>query len=264
MIVYQSTKDRFLDDAFKNDIQDVIRIAYLDRTGKRVGAAELNSWKESLLCMAKVLNDDEIPGDCGVAIEFVIPQSQKRIDFILTGNDADHRGQVVIVELKQWTSAERTGKDAIVRTPLSGRPQDVSHPSYQAWSYAALLKGFNEAVYEGEIELGPCAYLHNYEPDGEINHSFYQPYIEKAPLFLKGESERRRLREFIKKHVKYGDRAALLYRIENGRIRPSKALVDSLVGMIKGKQEFVLIDDQKVVYENAIAIARQGAASNEL
>src|SRR5690606_33712517 len=46
------------------------------------------------------------------------------------------------------------------------------------------------------------------------------------------------------------------YRIENGRIKPSKMLADSLVRMLRGNREFVPVDDQKVVYETALALAR--------
>lgn len=30
-------------------------------------------------------------------------------------------------------------------------------------------------------KLHPCAYLHNYNPDTVITHSFYEPHIKKAP-----------------------------------------------------------------------------------
>ncbi len=213
--------------------------------------------------MAKVLNDDEIPGDAGVAIEYNIPQTGKRVDFILTGRSEDRSPHVIIVELKQWEQAQLSDKDGVVVTYLGRGLQEVSHPSYQAWSYAALLEGFNEAVHEGGLVLQPCAYLHNYKPDAVIRHNWYAPYIERAPVFLKGESERQKLRDFIKRHVKYGDDADLLYKIENGRIRPSKMLADSLVKMLKGQPEFVLIDDQKVVYETAMAMARQAASGNK-
>jgi len=53
-----------------------------------------------------------------------------------------------------------------------------------------------------------------------------------------------------------GDKAQTLFRIEGGRIRPSKSLADGLVGLLKGNPEFVLIDDQKLVYETALAHAR--------
>jgi hypothetical protein len=256
VIVYQSDKPAFLDAVFKHDIEDVILNAYKARTGKSVSKNEVHSWKESLLAMAKVLNDDTIPNDMGVAVEYGIPQTSKRIDILLSGRNSEQREQLLIVELKQWETASKTAMDGVVRTRFAGGEANTSHPSYQAWSYASLLWDFNEAVYEGRIELQPCAYLHNYV-DGAITDPFYREHLERAPVFLHGEDERRKLRNFIRQHVRYGDARELLYRIENGRIRPSKGLVDLLSAMLAGKPEFVLVDDQKVVYETAVARARE-------
>jgi DUF2075 family protein len=259
VIIYQSSKAGFLNDAFTNDIEVVIYDAFKARTGRSVARAEVRSWKESLLAIAKVLHDETIPGDCGVAVEYGIPQTSKRIDFILSGKNAADREQLIIVELKQWESVRKTDRDGIVVTRYAQGEAETSHPSYQAWSYASLLKGFNEAVYQSDIELRPCAYLHNYVDDGVLTDSFYAEYLRLAPVFLKGEKEKARLKSFIQQHVKYGDRDGLLYRVENGRIRPSKGLVDSLIGMLAGKQEFVLVDDQKIVYETALDLATKAA-----
>ena len=260
LIVYQKQKHEFLDDAFRRDIETVILDAMKQRSGRTVGASEVRSWKESLLCMAKVLNDDTIPADAGVAIEYSIPQTAKRIDFILSGRDGEGADRIVIVELKQWAEARRTDKDGIVVTRFAGGEQEVSHPSYQAWSYAALLEDFNDAVHDGGIRLEPCAYLHNYEPDGVLDDPFYATYVGRAPLFLRGDAERDKLRAFIRRWVRTGDRGETIWRIEGGRIRPSKMLADSLVRMLDGKPEFVLIDDQKLVFETALAAARKAAS----
>jgi DUF2075 family protein len=263
VIVYQNSKNGFLNDAFTRDIEDVVLSTFRARTGRTVSRSEVRSWKESLLAVAKVLNDDTIPGDCGVAIEYGIPQTSKRIDFILSGANAEQVEQLIIVELKQWESARRTDRDGIVSTRFAYGEAEVSHPSYQAWSYASLLTSFNEAVYDGGIGLRPCAYLHNYTDDGVLTDGFYAHYVQLAPIFLKGDAEKTRLRGFVKKHVRYGDQRALLYRIENGRIRPSKGLVESLVGMMAGKQEFVLVDDQKVVYETAVSLATHASEKSK-
>jgi DUF2075 family protein len=200
--------------------------------------------------MNTVLSDTELPGDLGVSIECQIPQTAKRIDFIITGKDEEHLPHVVIIELKQWQSAELTAKDGIVRTALGKGLHETSHPSYQAWSYATLLQDFSETVYTENISLKPCAFLHNYEEDQVIRNPFYQEYLDKAPVFLKKEMNQ--LRAFIKKYVKHGDDQQLMYRIAEGRIKPSKQLAESLTGMLKGNREFVLIDEQKLVYETAI------------
>jgi DUF2075 family protein len=265
VIVYQANKNKFLDDHDNRDIENVISAKYLQRTGRYAPESEFRSWKNSLGEMAKVLRDPEIPGDVGIGVEFGIPQTAKRIDFILSGR-TDDGPNLIIVELKQWSGAKLTEKDGLIiaRRGGSSAEREGAHPSYQAWSYAALLEGFNEAVYKRSVALSPCAYLHNYVQDGVIDHpAYYGDYIRKAPLFLKGEVERQRLRDFIKKHVKYGDNAGLIFEIENGRIRPSKMLVDSLVGMMKGNREFVLIDDQKVAFENAVLLATRASEENK-
>jgi uncharacterized protein len=255
LIVYRATKAQFLHDTHTDDIERIVDDAFHRQLGWSVGAREVRSWKESLTSMAKVLMDEEIPADAGVAVEFNIPQTSKRVDLLLTGKNDSGEPRVIIVELKQWQTAELSAKDGVVSTFVGGGMREVSHPSYQAWSYAALLEGFNEAVYGGSIQLRPCAYLHNYEPDDVISHDHYAPYVERAPVFLAGPNERHKLSAFIKRHVKYGDDLSLLYKMEHGRIRPSKMLADSLAGMLSGRQEFVLIDDQKIIYESALALA---------
>jgi DUF2075 family protein len=255
MIVYQSQKKQFLADNDDRDIEDVILDSYRVATGHGVGASEVRSWKESLRYMASVLRDDGIPDDTGVAVELHIPQSSKRIDVTLSGFDESGAPCAILVELKQWSEAQVTSKDAIVRTFVGSSQREMVHPSYQAWSYAALLEDFNEAVHSGEITLHPCAYLHNYLDDGNITNDFYAKHLERAPLFLKGEQDRRALRDFIKSHVKKGDSGHTIFELHNGRIRPSKELADSLVGLLRGNREFVLIDEQKEVFETALQLA---------
>jgi len=255
VIVYQATKSQFLHHALREDIEDIMSRQFRSVMGHGVARAEIQAWKHSLLEMAKVLQDEEIPPDAGVAIEYQLPQSSKRIDFVVTGEDAAARTKVIIVELKQWSGSRRSEKDAIVWARRGGRAGETEgpHPSYQAWSYAAYLEDFNGAVQEGEMKLQPCAYLHNHPRDGEIDHAHYREHIARAPLFL--ARERAKLQAFIREHVRHGDRRGALYTIEHGRIRPSKMLADAVAGLLQGKPEFVLIDDQKVVYETILHVS---------
>ncbi|HET7162674.1 MAG TPA: DUF2075 domain-containing protein [Rhodanobacteraceae bacterium] len=264
MIVYQSTKARFLEDCENAAIEAVIEKEYFDRTGHYVPTPQYRAWQQSLMQMSEVLRDDELPATMGVGVEFGIPQTAKRIDFILSGESEDRQPRVVIVELKQWSTSRISDKDGLVFANRGGYAEkEGPHPCYQAWSYAALLEGFNETVHEGDVGLKPCAYLHNYQRDGVIDSPSYSSYIEKAPLFLRGHAERKKLRDFIKQNVRHGDNGDLLFKIDQGRIRPSKMLADSLVEMLKGNREFVLIDDQKVVYEECIAKAVKASESRK-
>ncbi|PYY71967.1 ATP-binding protein [Pseudomonas jessenii] len=259
MIVYAATKQQFLKDNDNDDIEEVILRHCKEATGKTVGRSEIRSWQGSLTYMAKVLRDEGLPSDAGLAIELHIPQSSKRIDFLLTGRDENQAKKAVLIELKQWSKASATTKDAIVKTALGGGLVETIHPSYQVWSYAALLEGFNEAVYDKSIEIRPCAYLHNYVSDGIIDSAHYEPHISKAPLFLKGPDELTKLRSFLKKHIAHGDNKEVLYELSDGKIRPSKALAEALEGLMTGKPEFVLIDDQKAIFESALAAASEAS-----
>ena len=262
MLVYEGIKSGFIDDVNLNRIVDKIYDKYKQFFG-RTSESQLNSWKNSMQYMRGVLDDREIPDNAGVAIEFNIPTTSKRIDFILSGRDNSKKDSVIIIELKQWeTCTAVEGKDAIVSTFTGGGIREVAHPSYQAMSYANLIKDFNETVQLDEIRLYPCAFLHNYDlrDDDPICSSQYQEYIKEAPMF--GTNDFEKLRRFIKKYIVEGDDRELLYKIENGRIRPSKRLQDSLAKMLQGNKEFNMIDEQKVIYEDAIRMAIDTVASD--
>lgn len=262
MIVYEATKEEFLKDVFDDMLTTNIISNFKEKIGS-VNEAEVRSWDNSMKYMYMVLNDENIPNNAGVAIEFRIPYSSKRVDFLITGKK-DSNNSVVIVELKQWEKVEKIeGKEAIVRTPMRYGLVETTHPSYQAWSYASLIEDYNETVQQEAINMYPCAYLHNYIVDtneDSLTDNVYQYYIEKAPIFAKGDA--RKLRKFIKKYIKYGDNKETLYKIEKGRIRPSKSLQDSLSSMLKGNEEFVMIDEQKVVYEEALRLANESQRTN--
>ncbi len=262
MLVYEGIKSGFIEDVNLNKIVDKIYDKYKQFFG-RTSESQLNSWKNSMQYMRGVLDDSGIPNNAGVAIEFNIPTTSKRIDFILSGRDSKRKDSVIIIELKQWETCNAVeNKDGIVSTFTGGAIREVAHPSYQAMSYANLIKDFNETVQLDEIGLYPCAFLHNYDlkDDDPICSSQYQEYIKEAPMF--GTNDFEKLRNFIKKYIVEGDDRELLYKIENGRIRPSKRLQDSLAQMLQGNKEFNMIDEQKVIYEDAIRMAIETVASN--
>jgi hypothetical protein len=253
MIVYLETAENFCGEVNDNKIEERIKSAVRTKLHKSVSDSEIRSWRNSMQYMRGILSDKRIPKEAGVAIEFSIPQTSKRIDFILTGVNREHRRSAVIIELKQWEEAHLTGKDGIVKTFVGGGERETPHPSYQAWSYAALLEDFNEAVREEPIDLRPCAYLHNCKTDSIIKAPFYSDHLRKAPAFTQGDVQE--LRDFISKHLHKGDKGEAMYLIQDGRIRPSKNLADSLAGLLKGNDEFIMIDDQKLVYETALYLS---------
>lgn len=261
MIVYSGTKQTFSEHVRNNVIADKIHEAFVSLIGQKSSPGEIRSWENSMMYMNNVLSDEAIPNNAGVAIEYKIPTSSKRVDFILTGSNETQSEVAIIVELKQWDKIQTTNEDGIVETFVGGGIRRVTHPSYQAWSYARLIKDFSEVVQNDNIEIIPCAYLHNYVQDEAISAPFYEEYLEKAPLFLRKESGD--LTNFIKKFIKFGDQKNTLFKIDNGKIKPSKSLADSLNSLLKGNQEFVMIDEQKLIFEQALTLSKQTNSKNK-
>lgn len=261
MIVYESRKSDFRLDVKNNQIEKKILKSFERRLGHSTSRNEIQSWKNSMMYMSNVLDDSSIPDDAGVCIEYMLPRSSKRIDFIVTGKDKDNLNSMIIIELKQWESVTKTSRPGVVSTFVGGGVRDQVHPSYQAWSYSTYLKDFSEPISTNNIQIRPCAYLHNCEQDEDVKSSIYNDVIEQAPLFSRNDSSR--LTDFIKNHIRYGDKDGVMYLIENGKIKPSKKLAESFGNLIKGKQEFVMLDDQKLIFERALELAASSSKKNK-
>ncbi|MGL5415188.1 MAG: DNA/RNA helicase domain-containing protein [Clostridium sp.] len=264
MIVYISNKREFMDAVENDKIAVEIDTYFKNKIGKS-NYREFKSWDNSMQYMYKVLNSIKIDDDCGIAIEYKIPSTSKRIDFIISGVDEKDKNSVVIVELKQWEEIEKIDdEEAVVRTFINKGKIKTVHPSYQVWTYASLINDYNDSVEKGAVIIHPCAYLHNYVnlgKDDPIMDSVYDEYLNKAPVYRKGEAIK--LRDFICKFIKNGDNGEGIYEIENGKIRPSKSLQDALALMLDGNEEFKMIDGQKVVYENIKRNTKKSVLSGE-
>jgi DUF2075 family protein len=257
MLVYEGIKNEFLESVVNDTIAFQIEKNILKKLNRYTSKSEFISWENSMQYMYKVLNDKEIPENSGICIEYNIPQTSKRVDFIISGLSENNINKAIVIELKQWDTIKIVeGKDALVETFIGKGIRTVVHPSYQVWSYVALIKDYNENVQEKNIELHPCAYLHNYRKTEKdpVEDRIYYDYIKEAPVFARGEVEK--LRSFIKKSIKYGDNKDTLLLIDNSKIRPSKMLQNSLRSMLKGNKEFVMIDEQKIIFEEILYISK--------
>ena len=249
MLAYLATKDQFMLDA--PTIEDKVRDEVKRKLGHDVGDSEYSSWRNSLgNAMYHAMNTDAIPGDAGVAIEYRVNGRAFRIDFMLSGKNSSGNESLVIIELKQWTDIEFSDLSEHVRTYLGGSKRDAVHPSYQAWSYLSHLKMYNEYIYSTEVSVNACAYLHNCTDSAVVNASQYEEKLREVPIFIKGQTPE--LRKLISSNIKEGTGTSLLERIDEAVIRPSQQLADAVGSMLKGHDEFVLLDEQKTVLEKIV------------
>lgn len=249
MIIYENTKGGFINDIRLGSIAAKVQAEFERHNISHNNDAEYRAWGNSLMYMRNVLDDDDISDDVHLAVEYQIPLTSKRVDFLIAGTDENGSNNVVVVELKQWEDSGITPCPDVVTAYTGGANRAVCHPCYQAYSYAKIIENFNEDVHRKNIHLRPCAYLHNYRETNRahIDNDFYRDAIETAPIFLVEDVDK--LRQFIKVYVKRKDNIDLLMKIDHGKLKPAKALQDSLASMIRGNKEFFLIDEQKIAYE---------------
>lgn len=259
MIIYNKSLGEFKEHVILNQMPEIL-LNNLREKGLSGGSqSEVNSWNNSLHFMKDVLDDNSFSSDCEVAIEYNIPQTSKRVDFMIIGNnnDEDH---IVIVELKQWAKVEKVDDncDHSIMSDLKAR-EPVAHPSYQAYSYKCLIRDYcNEDIKEDTLK--PCAYLHNLSENYRniIEDDIYKEWTNEAPVFL--QHDVLKIRNFIKQYIKLKAKDGnLLYQIDSGRLRPTKSLQDALDSMLCGNEEFHMIDEQVVAYDkimNAIKLSQ--------
>lgn len=252
MIVYEDSKRCFVEDIKSNCIADKITAKIRERGINAGHEREYISWQNSLQFMRNIVDDNDIDDEVRIAIEYNIPLTSKRVDFIICGADANNNDNVVVVELKQWQKAEVVADDMhyCVKTFVGGNNRIVCHPSYQAYSYACFIRNYSQKVLDDGINLIPCAYLHNYDPDFKqtLSNSIYKEWVSEAPFFIRNETEQ--FSAFVKKYVtRRSSNGDLLYKIDHGRLKPTKTLQDSLASMVKGNKEFMLLDEQAVCYD---------------
>jgi len=266
MIIYENTAKGFMRDVLRNRIIDEIEQQF-ERQG--VGGAsqnEIRAWRNSLQYMNNLLSDSQIPEETGVAIEFQIPLTSRRVDFMIAGRDRDGGKTVSVIELKQWEGESTEpvpDKDGIIKTVLGGGIRETTHPSYQAWSYSKLIEDFNTKIQRDNITLYPLAYLHNFDVEHreKIDNPVYKPYTELAPVYLRQDVED--LSAVLESQIYDHANGQLLRDIANADLKPNKKLQDSLDEMLEASDEFTLIDSQKVVFERAVELAEKANKQNK-
>ena len=252
MLIYHANKKSFSQDVIEGRIAEIVKEKLFENGICDNNEAEFRSWENSLAFMRMALENPSIPLEAEVAIEYRIPLTSKRVDFMIAGSDENGQDNVVIVELKQWEKADKVDDFSAhtVKTYTGGAIREVAHPSYQAYSYKQHIANYSCFVQERHIRLSPAAYCHNYDEKQEegLLDPLYAPWLEEAPLFARHGN--RALSDFIAKRIsKRSEDGEILYKIDHGKIKPAKALQDCLASMVKGNEEFTLLDEQSVVYD---------------
>jgi len=259
MRLYSGLSTDFIQDNVHNRIADKLEDAFGRQYRHRPSRSEVNSWRNSLRAVSQVINDAKLH-DHGILLEYQLPMSSKRLDCMITGQDADQRDNAVILELKQWEKCGDAGAENLVTSYVGHRERDLLHPSAQVQQYQRYLEDSHTAFYEppAPIKLASCAYLHNYVAGAKdvLLAERFRPIRDASPLFTADDVEP--LQAFLLQRVREGRGEPALRRVEQSNYRPSKKLLEHVGQVVKGVPTYVLLDEQLVVFERVLATARRG------
>lgn len=221
----------------------VITDQYLRHCGAKPNKGEIRSWERSIPMLVQDLADVGLDG-VELMIEHRLPLTAKRADVILAGIGHGGEDRYVIVELKQWSSAELFEDDPnLVLVPgMRGGPK--LHPALQANTYRDYLLDFTEGIQPSQVDS--IAYLH-YAQDGDVFDLLGD--TGAAPTRMFTASRRGELLKYLASVFAPLSGAAAADRLEAARIRPTKQLLRHAAPVLKGRDHFVLLDEQRLAFE---------------
>jgi DUF2075 family protein len=255
MRLYAGTTKSLIEDTAYNRIATKLKDAFFAEFRYQPSAGEVNSWNNSLRCVAQVFQVAAL-FDHGILLELQLPLTSKRLDCLVTGYDEKKNPNAVVIELKQWGGCEGTSGKNEVATFVAGRMRDVLHPAVQVGQYMTYLADCHTA-FQGDdgIDVHACSYLHNYNPPK--NDPLFAPQfaaqIAKCPVFTADDVPA--MTAFLDQRIHRGDSGAVAAKVEKSKYSPSKKLLDHIAKLIKGKPEYVLLDDQLVIYDKVMEAA---------
>lgn len=263
MQLYAGSIQEFVSDTLQNQIAVKLDSAFFDYYGHHPSDAEVRSWRSSLRAVKDVF---EFSGfnDHGILLEYQLPLTSRRLDCLICGRDKNGRDNSVIIELKQWETAQVSEVSDHVVTWVGGANREVLHPSVQVGQYLLYLEDNHSAFFEkNPIILNACAYVHNYVPTDQdaLFAQQYAAYLNTYPVYC--ERDVKHLSAFLKSKLEHGNGMPILQRIQDSKYGPSKRLLNEVVKVVKENKRYILLDDQLLAFDRVLNLVKQGVVNNK-
>ena len=220
---------------------------YADGWIARPGPRERRSWDRSIPVLANDLVEAGL-AEVEVLLEHRLPLSSRRVDAILAGrHPTSGAPSYVVIELKQWSEAELFEEDpALVVIDGYGRHPRL-HPVEQVRGYCEYLRDFLPALQaKGDAIVG-AAYLHNAT---EMGVAPLRQAAESSDGRMFTGERRAEFMEFLRSRLAPGV-AGAPYADEflSARAAPSRQLLAVAADEIQSREQFVLLDQQRLAYK---------------
>ncbi|WP_063727770.1 DUF2075 domain-containing protein [Streptomyces sp. RTd22] len=228
--------------------------------GYRPGPSEIRSWERSLPALIDALLDAGL-GQTEMLIEYGLPLTSKRADVVLAGvHPRTREPSYVVVELKQWSEAHPDEDDGPVLCRVDHHyPRPVLNPIEQVRGYCDYLVSFNGALAQHPHRIAGVAYLHNATEFGVAGLDEVE-LSERGRMFT--ADRRGEFLTYLKSKLAPESGAETADQLLAAKVQPSKQLMSVAAQEVREREQFVLLDEQRVAYEQVLKAVQRAHESD--
>ncbi len=207
---------------------------------------EVGAWRNSLPILLDVMERAGL-ANVQVVLEHRLPYSPKRVDAVLCGVEPGTREpSYMLVELKQWSGrvvAEAGG------FRVNGLESLQLHPSEQVFRYGRQLLDFHPDLARNPHRIRGIAYLHNAE-DVDCSALDRAKFTAQDYLVTRNRTPvlEKILRKMLDASVDRATNTQVAKELIDAWAAPAKTLLTTAAGMFENRDDFVLLDEQKLAY----------------
>lgn len=234
-----------------------LRQDFIHAHGHEPSTSEVRFWEESIPVLTSVLLEAGLEY-VDMMIEYALPLTSKYADVVLAGvHPVSGQPSYVVIELKRWSAAKpEEGEPLLCRVDSYARP--VLNPIEQVRGYCDYLASFNGALAEFPERIAGVAYLYNATEFGISG-------LREEKLGVRGRlfsGERRdEFIAYLGELLAPESGAAAAEELLTGSIAPPKPLLTVAANEVREREQYVLLDEQRVAYEEVMHAVRRARRS---
>ncbi len=256
MPLYRASVARLRSEIERGTLVPTLTEQFRHQVGHAPHAAEVRSWERSLQVLSADLVEAGLT-EVETFVEYQLPLNSKRADVVLCGqHPRTGEPSYVVVELKQWSRALMLdGSDDVCI--LEGMGERL-HPAEQVRRYCVHLSDFAAVLEDRPERLAGVAYLHN-ATDQDVAALWDLPASEWSQMFT--GQRRSEFHAFLRSRLAPSPGVEAADALLGTAVRPSKQLLTLAAAEVQEREQFVLLDEQRVAYSlvmRAVERARTG------
>lgn len=210
-----------------------------------ISPSEISSWKHNFIALTSLLNDAKIPNSVSILFEYRLPIGG-RIDCILCGKDKEGKNNIIIIELKQWTKANKiTGTD-LLEVYTGGSVKEVLHPIDQANDYKLHLENHFQFLKDLDINVYGTAFCFNYQKEKTLGKDSLFDQDLRLIRNLYCTDNRDDFIEFLKQCLSGGEGDNIKKKLLCDQPFPSDSLLQAAANIVFDDNKFILLGDQHI------------------